>query len=81
MTDLDLLLPRDRDSDSWTWATVTQASPLRIKLDGEASALAITPDTLKASLAVSDRVWVQLTTSPDPARRSRRVVIIGRAGG
>lgn len=65
----------------WYWATVTDDSPLRIKLDGESTALAITPDTLVASLAVSDRVWVQLITNTNPARRYRRAIIIGRSGG
>ena len=47
-------------TDTWTWATVTQASPLRIKVDGDTSALDATTDNLVGSLAVSDRVRVHL---------------------
>jgi len=61
------------------WATVTQASPLLVKLDSDTDPLDITTDTLVAGLAVNDRVWVQLVTNSDPASRSRRVVVIGKA--
>ena len=47
-------------TDTWTWATVTQASPLRIKVDGDTSALNATTDNLVGSLAVDDRVRVHL---------------------
>ena len=47
-------------SDSGRWATVTQTSPLRVRLDGEATALSVTPDSLTGPLAVGARVWVQL---------------------
>jgi hypothetical protein len=75
MKNLDLLIPRapEPKSDWWSWATVTQASPLRIRLDGETDALDITPDTLTAGLAVSDRVWVQVS--------GRRAIVLGRSGG
>lgn len=82
MRGLKLLAPRGRrapDISIWSWATVTDDSPLRVKLDGESAALDVTPDTLVASLAVSDRVWVQLVTNANPARRHRRLVIIGKA--
>lgn len=65
----------------WSWATVTDDSPLRVQLDSDDAALNITPDTLVAGLAINDRVWVQLVTNANPARRHRRLVIIGRAGG
>jgi hypothetical protein len=65
----------------WVWAVVTDDSPLRIQLDTDDAPLAITPDTLVGSLAVNDRVWVQLVSNANAARRHRRVVIIGRAGG
>jgi len=68
-------------TQSMVWATVTQASPLRIKLDGEAEALSITPDTLVAGLQEDDRVYISLTTNNDPAFSARRVVVLGRAGG
>jgi len=47
-------------TDTWTWATVTQATPLRIKVDGDTSALDATTDNLVGSLAVDDRVRVHL---------------------
>lgn len=58
-----------------TWATVTQVSPLRLKLDGDTAALIITPDTLisTSSLSVDDRVRVELSDN--------RVTVIGRSGG
>lgn len=59
--------------DSWWWATVTGTSPLRIRRDGEATPLPITPDTLKSGLVVSDRVYCK--------RTGQAVVIIGRSGG
>jgi hypothetical protein len=70
---LDLLIPRPPGRDVTRWATVTQASPLRIKLDGDTDPLDITPDTLVAGLAVDDRVMV--------ARFGRRLVVVGKAGG
>ena len=47
-------------TDTWTWATVTQASPLRIKVDGDTTPLDATTDDLVGSLAVDDRVRVHL---------------------
>ena len=47
-------------TDTWTWATVTQATPLRIKVDGDTTALDATTDDLVGSLAVDDRVRVHL---------------------
>lgn len=67
------------DISLWSWATVTATGPLRVRVDGESTALAITPDTLVSGLAVDNRVWVQLVTSADPTRRQRRIVIIGKA--
>ena len=67
------------DVSVWSWATVTATGPLRVKLDGESTALAITPDTLVSGLAVNNRVWVQLVTNANPARRYRRLVVIGKA--
>ena len=45
---------------TWTWATVTQATPLRIKVDGDTTPLDATTDDLVGSLAVDDRVRVHL---------------------
>ena len=47
-------------TDTWTWATVTQATPLRIKVDGDTTALDATTGDLVGSLAVDDRVRVHL---------------------
>lgn len=73
--DLDFLLPDpDGDrADSWRWATVTQASPLRVRLDGDTTALPVTPDALVGGASVGRRVWVQIA--------GRRVIIHGVAGG
>ena len=58
---------------TWTWATVTQASPLRIKVDGDTSALDATTDDLVGSLAVDDRVRVHL--------HSDGIIVTGLQGG
>jgi len=57
------------------WATVTAVSPLRIKLDGDTSAIPATPDSLidPATLAVDDRVRTELS--------GNRLVVLGRVGG
>jgi len=60
-------------TDTWTWATVTQASPLRIKVDGDTSALDATTDNLVGSLAVDDRVRVHL--------HSDGIIVTGIRGG
>lgn len=78
---MQLLLPQTALRDTHTWATVTQASPLRIKVDGETTALPFTPDTLEAGLAVDDRVWIGFSTNDDLRFLGRRVVVMGRAGG
>lgn len=78
---LDLLLPKDFDRDKLRWATVTDDSPLTIRLDGDASPMLGVPDTLVSPLAVADRVVVALVTNDDPARKSRRAIILGQTGG
>ena len=72
---------RTPDISIWSWATVTDDSPLRVQLDGESSPLDVTPDTLISGLNVDDRVWVQLVTNANPARRHRRAVVVGKAAG
>ena len=42
------------------WATVTQASPLRVRFDGDAAALLVTPINLVGTLTVGDRVRAEL---------------------
>jgi len=80
-------------TDTWTWATVTQASPLRIKVDGDTSALDATTGDLVGLLAVDDRVRVHLHsdgiivtgiqggagggTLPAPQRSAYSTVVIG----
>lgn len=59
---------------TFRWATVTQVSPLRIRLDGDTTELPLTPDNLsEGSLAVGVRVWAHLF--------GRRVIILGSIGG
>ena len=60
-------------TDTWTWATVTQATPLRIKVDGDTSELDATTDDLVGSLAVDDRVRVHL--------HSDGIIVTGLQGG
>ena len=60
-------------TDTWTWATVTQATPLRIKVDGDTTALNATTDDLVGSLAVDDRVRVHL--------HSDGIIVTGIQGG
>lgn len=61
MSDLDILLPGpSAQADSWHWGTVTATSPLRVRLDGDAAALAVTPSSLNPILNVGGRVWCQL---------------------
>ena len=57
---------------SW-WATVTATGPLRMRRDGDADPLPITPDALVSGLVVGARVWCQ--------RSGRAVVILGRNNG
>ena len=55
------------------WATVTSGAPLQVRLDGEAAALAATPDTLVGGLADGDRVRVVI--------EARAAIVTGKAGG
>jgi microcystin-dependent protein len=60
---------------AFVWATVTAVSPLRVRLDGDTTALTFTPDSLidPLSLAVGSRVRCEIS--------ERRVVIHGTTGG
>ena len=60
-------------TDTWTWATVTQATPLRIKVDGDTAALDATTGDLVGSLAVDDRVRVHL--------HADGIIVTGLQGG
>lgn len=55
------------------WATVTQASPLRIRLDGDSVELPMTPENLAGSVGVGSRVLVQLF--------GRRVLVVSVSTG
>ena len=59
----------------FTWGTVTATGPLRVKLDGDTTALPVTLDSLviPESLFVGDRVYCGLA--------NKRVIIHGRSGG
>lgn len=58
---------------TFRWATVTQASPLRVRLDRDTAALPLTPETLVAGLAVNDRVRCEIAGG--------RVIIHGKRVG
>lgn len=53
--------------------TITQVSPLRVKLDIDEAASNSTPDSLISSLRVGDRVWC--------VRTGTRLLVVGRIGG
>jgi hypothetical protein len=55
------------------WATVTQVSPLRIRLDGDTTALPMTPENLAGSVGVGSRVLVQFL--------GRRVLVVALGAG
>jgi hypothetical protein len=59
----------------FTWATVTQVSPLRIRIGGDSTALLVTPQTLvdPRSLALNDHVHVEFAGGT--------VTVLGRVGG
>lgn len=78
---LNYLVPGRLDQNLDVWATVTGLAPLRIRLDGESTALPYTPDTLVGPLVVSDRVWVTFAINAEPSFLGRRAIIIGVADG
>lgn len=51
---------RSEQRSRWMWATVTQVSPLRVRLDGQSQSLDMTPVSLVGGLQVNRRVRVQL---------------------
>ncbi len=69
---LDLKARLDRQP-TFGWAVVTSVSPLMIRYDAQAEAIAGTPSRLVSGLAVGDRVWCQ--------RVHRRDIVLGRGGG
>lgn len=79
---LPRLAPRPKAEPEVTrWATVTQASPLRIRIDGENVALPFTPESMVAGLALNDRVRVSFVTNSDPTFTGARVIVAEKAGG
>lgn len=74
MNNFDLLIPKqERSTSSWVWGTVMGVSPLRIRLDGDESPVAVTPETLVTNLSVGQRVWVQM--------EGRRIIVHGASAG
>lgn len=65
-------MPKPQDTIKPRWATVTSASPLRIRFDGEDNPLNLTPVDL-VGVSLNDRVWCQLYAG--------QVFIIGINGG
>ncbi len=55
------------------WATVTNASPLVVKLESDTTALAGAPASIAADLRVGDRVFC--------AMQGNRLTVLGRGGG
>jgi hypothetical protein len=82
LDNLDLLAadPTTPEQDVSRWATVTAINPLRVKLDGESTALPFTPESVESGLAVGARVRVQLVTNDNPSRSGRRVIVLGVVG-
>jgi len=60
---------------NFRWGTVTDDSPLRVRLDGEDTELPMTPESLieVRTPAIGTRVWVQIF--------GQRVIILGASGG
>lgn len=75
MNNLDLLIPTTTaPTDTFGWATVTQTTPLRIRLDGDDEPLDVTPYWLFPTEAqVGARVWVQMN--------GRSVIVHGPSEG
>lgn len=77
LTDLSVMVKNEiaKYVPTLKWATVTAVRPLRIRFDGEDTALSTSPDALVSSLAVGERVFcIQINVT-------RRVVILGKARG
>lgn len=55
------------------WATITQVAPVRIRVDGDAADLAVTPQLVVGGLLVGDRVVC--------IEQHRRMIVIQMAGG
>ncbi|MFA5898145.1 MAG: hypothetical protein WC829_03415 [Hyphomicrobium sp.] len=67
------LIDAIKKTPTFEWGEVTGATPLTVKLDGDADNMPGTPATLVSGLQVGDRVMV--------LSQHRRNTIIGRGGG
>lgn len=75
-SDFDILIPQaplDEQALAPRWGVVTQASPLRVKLDGDVTHLPITPASLVGGLSVGHRVLCLLA--------GRQLIVMGTPGG
>lgn len=72
MAQLDKLWATVRGMPTVRWATVTQASPLRIILDGETDPMLISPQTAVHGLRAGERVVC--------VEQNRRIIITARVG-
>lgn len=74
-SDLDILLPQPQPTPgiSLRWATVTEASPLRVRLDGDDTHMPVTPSSLEGDLVEGDRVLAAVS--------GRQLIVLGISGG
>ena len=70
--DFEILLPRPTPDPLLVpkWGVVTQASPLRVQLAGDAEPLAVTPKALVAGLVAGNTVWCVL--------QGRDLIVVGK---
>lgn len=73
MLNIDGLFPEDPGpEDSYRYGTVTGMNPLRVRLDGDITAVDSTPATI-VQVSLGDRVYVQL--------HMRKMIVLGRVSG
>ena len=75
LSDLDVLIPARPPEVQLKprWGTITALSPLRVKLDGDDTAVPVTPASLAPNLELGARVWTMLA--------GRQIIILGVWGG
>jgi len=74
VSDLDLLIPQPSVQHSqFIMATVTQVSPLRVRVDGDTDPLDFTPSVLVSPTAIDERVMCTVING--------HLVVIGVVGG
>lgn len=71
----DILLPQPAPQPTLKprWGTVTAVGPLRVRLDGDSTALPVTPSSMVGGLRTGDRVWCVLS--------GLQLIILGVHGG